>query len=174
MNAGDFNRGFEKLAPAFFRGPLKAFRLAREGSVTPSQRNEILDAEFYTIGKLLGQSLNFQSTTEAEIQRASFQAKQLIGDVKRERNKVIQRLNMAVARDIENPTDRTQANVDAALEAVDTYNYINGFLPIENSTINTSLRSREEGRAGANQGVSETNPVLRDILYDLVEPSRTN
>tara|TARA_R110000787_G_scaffold49151_3_gene118146 strand:- start:391 stop:4182 length:3792 start_codon:yes stop_codon:yes gene_type:complete len=174
INAGDFNRGFEKLAPAFFRGPLKALRLAQEGSVTPSQRNEILDAEFYTIGKLLGQGLNFQSTTEAEIQRASFQAKQLIGDVKRERNKVLQRLNMAVARDIENPTNRTQANVDAALEAVDTYNYINGFLPIESSTINTSLQSREEGRAGASQGVSETNPVLRDILYDLVEPSRTN
>ena len=174
MNAGDFNRGFEKLAPAFFRGPLKALRLSQEGSVTPSQRNEILEAEFYTIGKLLGQGLNFQSTTEAEIQRASFQAKQLIGDVKRERNKVLQRLNMAVARDMENPTDRTQANVDAALEAVDTYNYINGFNPIENSSINTSLESRAKKRAEANQGVSETNPVLRDILYDLVEPSRTN
>ena len=83
MNEGNFDRGWEKFAPAFFRGPLKAMRVSEEGSLTSGQRAQILDAEWYTTGKLLGQGLNFQPTTEAEISKANFLAKRVVVEVLR-------------------------------------------------------------------------------------------
>jgi hypothetical protein len=174
MNEGNFNRGFEKFAPAFFRGPMKAFRISQEGTVTSGQRAKILDAEFYTMGKLLGQGLNFQSTTEAEIQKATFLAKRLTVEVQKERSKVLNQINMAFAKDMENSTERTQANIDAALDAVYEYNYRNGFYAIGGDDINQSLQGRARTRATADQGLVVSQKDLAPLASDLVRSSRTN
>jgi len=174
MNEGNFNRGFEKFAPAFFRGPMKAFRISQEGTVTSGQRAKILDAEFYTMGKLLGQGLNFQSTTEAEIQKATFLAKRLTVEIQKERSKVLNQINMAFAKDMENSTGRTQANIDAALDAVYEYNYRNGFYAIGGDDINRSLQGRARTRGTADQGLVVPQKGLAPLASDLVRSSRTN
>jgi len=174
MNEGNFDRGWEKFAPAFFRGPLKAMRLREEGSLTSGQRAQILDAEWYTTGKLLGQALNFQPTTEAEISKANFLAKRVVVEVLRERTKVLNQINMAYAKDMENSTPSTQANIDEALDAVDEYNYRNGFYPIDGDTISQSLTGRATTRAGADQGLIVPQRDLSPLASDLVRSSRVN
>jgi hypothetical protein len=174
MNEGNFDRGWEKFAPAFFRGPLKARRLRKEGSITQGQRAQILDAEFYTMGKILGQALNFQSTTEAEIQKANFLAKRVMVEVQRERTKVLNQINLAYAKDMENSTPRTQANINEALDAVYEYNYRNGFYPIDGDSITQSLTGRATTRAEAEQGLVVPQKDLAPWAADLVRRSRVN
>jgi len=172
MNEGNFDRGWEKFAPAFFRGPLKALRVSQEGTITQGQRAQMLDAEWYTTGKLLGQALNFQSTTEAEISKANFLAKRVTVEVQKERTKVLNQINLAYAKDMENSTPRTQANIDEALDAVYEYNYRNGFYPISGDTIKQSLTGRATTRAEAEQGLVVPQKDLAPWASDLVRRSR--
>jgi hypothetical protein len=172
MNEGNFDRGWEKFAPAFFRGPIKAFRVRKEGTITQGQRAQMLDAEFYTMGKLLGQALNFQSTTEAEISKANFLAKRVMVEVQKERNKVLNQINLAYAKDMENSTPRTQANINEALDAVYEYNYRNGFYPIDGDSITQSLTGRATTRAGGDQGLIVPQKDLAPWASDLVRRSR--
>tara|TARA_R110000796_G_scaffold17403_4_gene53610 strand:- start:1079 stop:7294 length:6216 start_codon:yes stop_codon:yes gene_type:complete len=174
MNEGNFDRGWEKFAPAFFRGPIKAVRVSQEGTITQGQRAQILDAEFYTMGKILGQGLNFQSTTEAEMQKANFLAKRVVVEVQKERTKVLNQINLAYAKDMENSTSRTQANIDAALDAVYEYNYRNGFYPIDGDTVRQSITGRARTRAEADQGLVVPQKDLSPLASDLVRRSRTN
>ena len=174
MNEGNFDRGWEKFAPAFFRGPLKAMRVSEEGSLTSGQRAQILDAEWYTTGKLLGQALNFQPTTEAEISKANFLAKRVTVEVLRERTKVLNQINLAYAKDMENSTPSTQANIDEALDAVYEYNYRNGFYPIDGDTISQSLTGRARTRATGDQGLIVPQRDLSPLASDLVRSSRVN
>ena len=174
MNEGNFDRGWEKFAPAFFRGPLKAMRVSEEGSLTSGQRAQILDAEWYTTGKLLGQALNFQPTTEAEISKANFLAKRVTVEVLRERTKVLNQINLAYAKDMENSTPSTQANIDEALDAVYEYNYRNGFYPIDGDTISQSLTGRATTRAEADQGLIVPQRDLSPLASELVRSSRVN
>ena len=174
MNEGNFDRGWEKFAPAFFRGPLKAMRVSEEGSLTSGQRAQILDAEWYTTGKLLGQALNFQPTTEAEISKANFLAKRVVVEVQKERTKVLNQINLAYAKDMENSTPSTQANIDEALDAVYEYNYRNGFYPIDGDTISQSLTGRATTRAEADQGLIVPQRDLSPLASELVRSSRVN
>jgi hypothetical protein len=174
VNEGNFDRGLEKFAPAFFRGPLKAWRLRQEGSITAGQRAQILDAEFYTMGKILGQTLNLQSTTEAEISKANFLAKRVMVEVQRERTKVLNQINLAFAKDMENPTPATQQAIDEALDAVDEYNFRNGMYPIDGDAISQSLTGRATTRAEADQGLVVPQDALAPWASDLVRRSRVN
>ena len=60
FESGQFNRGVEKILPAFFRGGAKALRFASEGNLTP-QLAEVRNAEWYTTGRLLAQTAGFSS-----------------------------------------------------------------------------------------------------------------
>lgn len=174
VNEGNFDRGLEKFAPAFFRGPMKAFRVSQEGSVTSGQRAPILDAEWYTTGKLLGQALNFQPTTEAEIQKANFLAKRMTIEIQRERTKVLNEVNLAFAKDMENSTARTRANIEEALDAVEEYNYRNAFYPISGDSLNQSITGRATTRAEGDQGLVVPQTQLAPFASDLVRRSRVN
>jgi hypothetical protein len=134
----------------------------------------MLDAEFYTMGKLLGQALNFQSTTEAEISKANFLAKRVMVEVQKERTKVLNQINLAYAKDMENSTPRTQANINEALDAVYEYNYRNGFYPIDGDSITQSLTGRATTRAEADQGLVVPQKDLAPWASDLVRRSRVN
>jgi hypothetical protein len=75
---------------------------------------------------------------------------------------------------MENSTERTQANIDAALDAVYEYNYRNGFYAIGGDDINQSLQGRARTRATADQGLVVPQKDLAPLASDLVRSSRTN
>jgi hypothetical protein len=170
FNNGQFNRGVEKLLPAFFRGGAKAIRQATEGEQT-RQGAEIRNAEWYTTGKLLGTSLGFQSTEVAEIQKKNFMAKRMVMEIQKDRQKVLADLDLAVQRYENDPSDSNETRLEDALIAIDKYNYKNGMLAISGETVSKSLSGRAQRRAEAVEGLM-VSPKEAPYVYPLLERSQ--
>jgi len=164
FNNGQINRGFEKLSPAWLRGSLTSYRLSKEGATT-TKGDEIMDAEFYTTGKLAAQALGFGNTEVAQIQKSNFMAKQIVTKIEKEKATLLNRLDIAVRNDDDD-------KVDSILEQVDKFNTKNSMLPISGETINNSLQSREERRGKSSQGLSVTD-AQAPFVYPLVEGTRS-
>lgn len=170
-NTGQVNRAVEKLLPAFFRGSAKAMRIADEGELT-RQNVEIMSAEWYTTGKLIGLAGGFQSTEVAEIQKANFTAKRLVTGLEKERTKLLSDLDRAIQLFDNNPTEDNEVGVDEVMQNIEEFNYKNGFFAIDSETIRKSLLGRAERRAEAYQGLV-VSPRLAPFIYPLVESSRS-
>jgi len=154
FNSGHFNRGLEKILPAFLRGSAVAYRLNAEGLKT-KQGVEIKPAEYYTTGKLLAQALGFQSTEVAEIQKFNFKAKQMVTEIEKDRSRLLNKLDLAVQRYDEDDSDANEAKIDKLLEEIDKFNVKNGSVnPITGDTVNKSLSNRAKRRAEAFEGLS--------------------
>ena len=170
FNNGQIVRGLEKLAPAFFRGIPKAFRQAEEGEQS-RKGAEIKTEADYTAGKLLATTLGFQSTEVAESQKAVFAAQRLGMEVTKEKKSALDALNLAVMRLDKDPSDTNEERLDAALEAIDEYNYRNGAVsPITGETISRSLEGRAKLRASSQRGLM-ASPQMAPFLFPLIEKS---
>jgi len=163
FEAGHWDRGIEKLLPAFFRGGAKALRFASEGNLT-REGAEVRDAEWYTTGRLMAQTLNISSSEVDELQKKNFAAKRIVAKMQKERTKILSALDMAYRKDDED-------GIDAAFEAVDEYNIENPALPITMETINRSLKGHAEARDRALEGLI-TDPDLAAYFDEMFEKSR--
>lgn len=152
-------RALEKILPAFARNIVVEQRLAGEGAQTKDGAM-IKDAEWYTTGKLLGQSLGFASTEVNEIQKANNTAKQIVMHITTERSVILKHLGQAMQRDADNPTPHTRAQVEAVLAAVQNFNEANSFYPITAATIRGSITGREKSRTQAIQGLVVDKPFV--------------
>ena len=161
FEAGNLSKGIEKLLPAMFRSPVAAFRLAAEGSKSPSGA-EILPAEHYTTGKLLAKSLGFVDTEEAAIRKASEQAKTIDMEISKERTAALSAVDKADPEDAD--------AIAAAFAKIVEYNNRNPFKPIRNSDINESLRGKARARASAIYGVS-VDKSMQPYIYMLMQPT---
>jgi hypothetical protein len=163
---GQFNRGVEKMLPAFFRGGAKALRFASEGNLTPTG-SEVKNAEWYTTGRLLAQTAGFGSTEVTEIQKANFLAKKIVGDIELARTKLLQRLDLMSQRVDNNPTDANEDALDEVYAMIVEYNAKNYILPITPESIVASLTGKAENRAMAIDGLSVDKkfyPYVSDII----------
>ena len=161
---GQFNRGFEKFAPAWMKGGLTAMRLKSEGATT-TKGDEVMNPEFYTTGKLLAQTLGFGSTEVAQVQKANFMAKNIVAEINREKETLLNRLDAAVRRDDDD-------EIDKILEKIDKFNTKNAMLAINGETVSKSLQSRAERRGKSYQGLSVSDKEA-PFVYPLVEGTRS-
>jgi hypothetical protein len=170
FNNGDFNRGVEKILPAFVRGAAKAFRQKSEGEIT-RPGDEIRNAEWFTAGKLIGQSLGFQSTEIAEEQKKYMLAKRMVIEIQKERKKVLDSLDKAAQRLENDPSDSNEERLEDVLVAIDRFNYKNGMLAISGDTISKSLQGRAKRRMEAFGGLRVTRKEA-PFVYPLLEKSQ--
>ena len=168
LQNGRGERAFEKMLPAFFKGPVVAMRLAHEGSLTP-QGAEIRSAEWYTTGKLLAQSLNFGSATVADIQESNILAKRIVAQVDIKRTQLMNQYNNAYQTLNRDPSELNQKTLDDVQNRIDIFNYKNAIPPLmitgkilaesianKNKEINTS----ENGMVAA----KELRPYIFGLL----------
>ncbi len=163
-NNGQVSRAFEKLSPAWLKGGLTAIRLKSEGATT-TKGDELMNPEFYTTGKLLAQTLGFGSTEVAQVQKANFMAKKIVTEINREKQNILNRLDVAVRKDDDN-------EIDEILEEIDKFNTKNAMLAINGETVSKSLQSRAERRGKAYQGLSVSDKEA-PFVYPLVEGTRS-
>jgi hypothetical protein len=161
---GRLLRGFEKIVPAFVKGSFTAVRLGIEGATT-TKGDELMDAEFYTTGKLFAQALGFASTEVAQVQKANFMAKKIVLEINREKQNILNRLDAAVRKDDDD-------EIDKMLEKIDKFNVKNAVLAIDGETVSKSLQSRAERRDKAYQGLSVSDKEA-PFVYPLVEGTRS-
>jgi hypothetical protein len=171
FNNGDFNKGVEKLLPAFFRGAAKSIRLAEEGEKT-RQGVTMREVEDYSTGKLVGQALGFKSTETAELQKKTILGMRMAKEIEKDRLKALNDLDKAVQKFEADPSDANQNRIDDALIAIDRFNYKNGFMhPITGDTISKSLEGRAKRRMGAIEGLVLTEREGA-FIYPLLEKTR--
>jgi hypothetical protein len=170
-NNGQFNRAIETSLPAFARGAATAVRLGTEGAKS-RKGEEVMNAEFYTTGKLLAQALGAGSTEVADIQKANFMAKKMVLKIETERQNILTNLDVAMQRFDNNPTDATEKMVEKIYERIEKYNAKNGMLAITGETIANSMAAREKTRTGSFQGLSVTKSQA-PFVYPLVEKGRS-
>jgi hypothetical protein len=163
-NNGQISRGFEKISPAWLKGGLTAMRLKEEGATT-TKGDEIMNPEFYTTGKLLAQTLGFGSTEVAQVQKANFMAKQIVTKINRQKENILNRLDVAVRKDDDD-------KIDEILEEIDKFNTKNGMLAINGETVSKSLQARSERRGKSYQGLSVSDKEA-PFVYPLVEGTRS-
>lgn len=170
IQEGQVNRGVEKLLPAILRGPAKAFRLSEEGLLT-RKGAEVKPEEFYTTAKLLPQVFGMSSTETDAIQKASFAAKQLLVELKQERQDRLNRLNLAAMRYSQEPSNSHYDDMEEALVDIMEFNYKNGFGPlyIDSKTIHSSITGQAERRGSALQGLMTSSDKEMNLAYPLVE-----
>jgi hypothetical protein len=171
FNNGDFNRGVEKLLPAFLRGTAKSVRLASEGELT-RQGYKIKDVEEYSTGKLVGQALGFKSTEAAELQKKAILGARMAKEIEKDRLKTLNDLDKAVQRFERDPSDANEERIEKALVGIGLFNYKNGFMnPITRETVVQSLKGRAKRRAGSVDGLalSEREGAF---IYPLLEKTR--
>jgi hypothetical protein len=168
---GKYDRAMEKFLPAQYRGTAEAIRFAAEGEKTVSEI-EIKDKEFFTFGKLVGQSLGFKSTEISRLKDLARAAKQIDQDIAKERREVYDEFNSAIMVFNNNPTNENWQDVDKAFIAMDRYNARNGIVnPITVEDVNRSLQNRAKARANAQFGFISSKKNA-PFLYDLVDPNR--
>jgi hypothetical protein len=168
---GQITRGFEKIAPAWLKGSLTAYRLNREGATT-TKGERIMDREFYTTGKLAAQALGFGSTEVNAVQKANFMAKQIERNIERERSGLLNKFDIAIRNGIETESERLKAV--AVLEDIAKFNKKNP-MPgtiIEGETIVESIEARMKRRGTSFQGLTVSEDLI-PYIYPLVTNTRT-
>jgi hypothetical protein len=96
FNNGKIQRGLEKVAPAFFKAPLVAARLSEEGA--KSQAGDmLLNKREISRLNVAAQALGFQPTRLTRIQETNFKLSQEDKEATGERQKLLKKLNEAVA-----------------------------------------------------------------------------
>ena len=161
---GKILQGFEQLAPAIFRDPLKAYRYSQEGAQTNSG-DTLKRAEEFTFGQLLAQSAGFATEGLQARREALFKVQGIVLEAKRERSAVLDRLDLEL-------TKGSDRDVEKAFDKLINYNIKNYWDPIDNDQLDESLRKRIERRLLSNRGFPIDEKYFPQVM-DLLEPSLT-
>jgi hypothetical protein len=171
MLEGKGDRAAEKLMPySFLRQPLIAKRLEQEGYITPNGV-ELKPAEFYTVGKLLGQALGFGSTEVAEAQKRNILFSRATDKIDAERTKVQRRYGDTYLNYLAKPTPENLAALNGATANWDEYITENGAInPLTSKQMADSIIGRVEERETAKQlGGIQTDKRYRILAADMLD-----
>ena len=171
---GEFLEGAEKLMPAFFKGAIKSIRYEKEGLRT-SKDFELKSAEYYTAGKLLGTTLGFNVTEVAEIREALFEAKNLIEQIKTERNGLLKAYDEVYNSYLRDSSPANESRVVEKSKEIAAYNVRNGQagVGISNGDLRDSLKGRAKARFNAELtgGLMVGSPTEYKALLPLLRNS---
>ena len=162
FNKGEVMRGVEQLAPAFARGAFTAVRYGKEGAAT-STGAVIKEAEEFTQGQLLAQSMGFATEGLVAQREAIFKLQGEILKVKQERTKLLDRLDLEI-----NKGD--DEDVEKVLEKIQKFNSRNPFAMIEYENIEQSLDKQAKRRMQADRGMPIDERYFPQVAAGL-EPS---
>ena len=162
FNKGEILRGIEQLAPAFARGSFTAYRYGKEGATTTSGA-VIKEAEEFTQGQLLAQSMGFATEGLVARREAIFHLQGEILKVKRERTKLLDRLE----RELDKGSDE---DIEKAFDNVFTFNSRNPYDMIGGDNIKQSIKKQIERKMKSDRGMPIDKKYYPQLL-DLLEPS---
>jgi hypothetical protein len=161
---GEVMRGVEQLAPAFARGAFTAARYEKEGALT-STGSAIKEAEEFTQGQLLAQSMGFATEGLVAQRETIFKLQGEILKVKKERAKLLDRLDLEI-----NKGD--DEDVERVLEKIQKFNSRNPFAMIEYENIEQSMDKQAKRRMQADRGMPIDERYFPQVAPVLEAPGK--
>ena len=171
FDKGNTMKGLEKLIPAFFKNPLVAARLAKEGATT-RRGDMIMDKGDFSDISLIAQALGFQSAKLARIREQSFELTQEVLKMQKERAGTLDGIKSVLS-----DTDSTEKDLINAFNKLDQFNRKFGTIEgvgIDVDTIFDSLDREQERQFNTFRGMSVPEKLQPYILplRELTEPPR--
>ena len=180
---GKVNRGMEKLLPGLIREPVEAYRLTKEGYVTPSGR-PFTDAEYYNTWRVIGQMIGVGSTDLAILQKGVYGAEQMAKtDPAESKLEIYENFEKAI-KDREQAVknygagskqaEKALAKMEEILqEDIARHNYMYFFDPITPDSLTDSMRERlrrdgitVSGFYLGDKVAPFAYPVIKDMLLE--------
>tara|TARA_R110000868_G_scaffold172464_2_gene408348 strand:- start:610 stop:6564 length:5955 start_codon:yes stop_codon:yes gene_type:complete len=162
FNKGEIARGIEQLAPAFARGSFTAYRYGKEGATTTSGA-AIKEAEEFTQGQLLAQSMGFATEGLVARREAIFHLQGEILKVKRERTSLLDRLE----RELDKGSDE---DIEKAFDKIFKFNSKNPYDMIGGDNIKQSIKKQMERKMKSDRGMPIDKKYYPQLI-ELLEPS---
>lgn len=139
FNNGDVMQGAELLAPALLAGPLKAFKLASQGSET-SRQKDIVPAEDINDWALVGQALGFTPMQVSRIKKAQRESTLVQKRLEAQKTSLINNYFKALD-DVDTNPGKVDHRIDQIIEFNDKHP--SPALVITQDTLVNSYRSRQ-------------------------------
>jgi hypothetical protein len=96
VNKGEHYRGFEKLMPwAFVRNKMTTFRQATEGEKGLKLGDDVVEAELFYTGELVGQAVGLRPVLLSDVAAANRKAYEVVNKVVTKRQAILDRLDRA-------------------------------------------------------------------------------
>ena len=162
FNQGKILQGMEQLLPGMARTPVTAYRYSQEGATTASGA-VIKEADEYTMGQLIAQSMGFTTEGLVAQREAIFKANALMLQVKNEKKQLLNRLDVDI---------RTDRDMDKIMDDIGRFNYKNPFDPITGDTLRDSIKNHLKRRVLTDRGFYMDKKYYPQLM-DLIEPSST-
>lgn len=160
FNQGKILQGMEQLMPGMMRSPLTAYRYSQEGATTASGA-AIKEADEFTLGQLMAQSMGFTTEGLVAKREALFKANALKMQVRNEKNQLLNRLDVEL---------RNDKDVENILDDVARFNFKNPSDPITGDTLRSSIKNHLKQRVMSDRGLA-IDKKYYPLLMELMEPS---
>ena len=162
FNQGKVYQGMETLMPAIFRAPMTAARYGKEGATTTSGAI-IKDADEFTKGQLLAQSLGFATEGLQARREAIFKLQGEVLKVKRERTALLDRLELEIDKGSDDA-------VSKAFENIFKFNSKNPMTMIKGEDMSASLKKQMDRKLQSDRGFPIDKKYYPQLI-EILEPS---
>jgi hypothetical protein len=163
FNNGQIQRGLEKLAPAFFKGPIVAERIATEGAETKKGDAMLKPGEVSTLS-VVGQALGFQPTKMARLQEEGFETQRELVEARNKRSQLLQNLDREL---LDKEADRE--SIKKVFNQIAQYNKR---YPMEEFLIDADVIDKSIDKAIENKGITFRGQQIKEKLAPYLIPLR--
>jgi len=166
---GEHYRGFEKLVPwAFARNKMTAFRQATEGEKGLKLGDDVIEAELFYTGELVGQAVGLRPVLLSDVAAANRKAHEIVGKVANQRASILDQIDRA---DRKGDLDASIAAREAKTKFNIKYSELFPKLIISNEDVLGFKEGRNKSRSRSIGGF-ELTPQNRIVAEQVIDRSR--
>ena len=165
-NAGNFDKAFEALMPAFLKNPVKAMRLSEEGLVVGKNRDIVLkDPSFYDVYTLAMQSAGFAEAKTSRDMQLDIKGVELEEEVGKQATELLDQRYRAVLEFNKKPTDENLKNWKRVERDITVYNlnYPSNIITEEDKDKSFQSKSKVAGERAYGLGFNPKIPVRQPL-----------
>lgn len=165
-NAGNFDKAFEALMPAFLKNPVKAMRLGEEGLVVGKNRDIVLkDPSFYDVYTLAMQSAGFAEAKTSRDMQLDIKGVELEEEVGKQATELLDQRYRAVLEFNKKPTDENLKNWKRVERDITVYNlnYPSNIITEEDKDKSFQSKSKVAGERAYGLGFNPKIPVRQPL-----------
>ena len=165
-NAGNFDKAFEAIMPAFLKNPVKAMRLSEEGLVVGKNRDIVLkDPSFYDVYTLAMQSAGFAEAGTSRDMQLDIKGVELEEEVGKQATELLDQRYRAVLEFSKKPTDENLKNWKRVERDITVYNlnYPSNTITEEDKDKSFQSKSKVAGERAYGLGFNPKIPVRQPL-----------